>query len=171
MVDNRSVGRSLSNHNVYGAGIIVLMKRPIKRLSDFETLGSATRETIDILLNRFWGFDQKSSAHRRKKSKSVYKFLFSTSETLFCGCSRKWEDAAEKLPVGRKSVFSCWCAPRAYNSLDTWLTIGWPITQWGTRTTWEWGCGGSLTARGERPVTRRTRPLSTCRVSTFIWCF
>lgn len=54
MVDNRSVGCLFFNYNVYGVGIIVLMKRLIKCLLDFEILGLVICEIIVILLNRFW---------------------------------------------------------------------------------------------------------------------
>lgn len=76
MVENRSVDRSLSNHNVHGAGIIVLMKRPIKRLSYFETLGSAIRETTAILLNRFWVLTRNHPLIEEKSRKVCIIFYF-----------------------------------------------------------------------------------------------
>lgn len=57
MVENRSVDWLFFNYNVYGVGIIVLMKRLIKCLLYFEILGLVICEIIVILLNRFLGFD------------------------------------------------------------------------------------------------------------------
>lgn len=56
MVENRSVDWLFFNYNVYGVGIIVLMKRLIKCLLYFEILGLVICEIIVILLNRFLGF-------------------------------------------------------------------------------------------------------------------